>query len=332
MKLIPACSVLWSSLLILWSSQIETEHSNIDVCQEEKLTHYLQCNPEEDDYVEEEAVTDNFRCLLYPKNKLNCSWSFDTLQNDTQVFVYISTCDDERTIHSLNHSFVEKVGSTSLILKEHETLYVILQFNITLRDKWTSYTYTYDLDMLEVLSPPKDLSALIKDGDLLVTWSPPYSQVTINPKCFDYQLDMGDQEKPRNFSGQLSATLSNADPDHIYRVRIRTRKGTACAYESHWSDWSDAVMVMGSNYKLNTLAIVSISLGIPMILLAVLLLVRYQRVSMVLFPPIPCPPPKYIHILQKNDTFNVFHQAPQTEPVEEITEVEDTEPDPGSVF
>lgn len=49
----------------------------------------LQCYPEEDDYVEEEAVTDNFHCLLYPKNKLNCSWSFNTLQDDTEVFVDI---------------------------------------------------------------------------------------------------------------------------------------------------------------------------------------------------------------------------------------------------
>lgn len=45
----------------------------------------------------------------------------------------------------------------------------------------------------EVLSPPHNISASVKDGDLLVSWALPYSQVSSNPSCFEYQLDMGDQ-------------------------------------------------------------------------------------------------------------------------------------------
>lgn len=37
---------------------------------------------------EKNAVIDNFRCLLYPTNLLNCSWSFDTFQVDPQLSVY----------------------------------------------------------------------------------------------------------------------------------------------------------------------------------------------------------------------------------------------------
>ncbi len=39
--------------------------------------------------VERTAVADNFLCLLYPTNILNCSWSFPTLQKESQLFVYI---------------------------------------------------------------------------------------------------------------------------------------------------------------------------------------------------------------------------------------------------
>lgn len=35
------------------------------------------------------TVNETFTCLLYPTNLLNCSWSFDTLQKDTQLSVHI---------------------------------------------------------------------------------------------------------------------------------------------------------------------------------------------------------------------------------------------------
>lgn len=47
----------------------------------------------------------------------------------------------------------------------------------------------------EVLPPPPNFSASLRDGELLVTWSPPISRATKNLKCFEYQLDMGDQVK-----------------------------------------------------------------------------------------------------------------------------------------
>lgn len=39
------------------------------------------------------------------------------------------------------------------------------------------------------------------------------------------------------------------------------------------------------------------------------------RVMKVLFPPIPRPPPKYIHFLEKNDTLGVSRHAPSTHPI-----------------
>ncbi|XP_076600413.1 uncharacterized protein LOC143328877 [Chaetodon auriga] len=332
MKLFPVRSIVWLSLLVLWASLSETEANNPDVCQDEKFVGDLQPFPELGDYVELDAVIDKFLCLLYPTNVLNCTWSFHTLQKATQLSVYISVCDNERAVHSLNYPSAERVGSRSLALREHEVLYVILQFNVTLHDMWTVYTYTYNMAMLEVLPPPQNISASVKHGDLLVTWDLPSSRVDSNPLCFEYQLDMGDQERAKNVINQLSYTELNADPSHTYSVRMRVRNIDLCQENPQWSDWSHAVTVEQSVFKLNTLVIISISLGIPMIFLAVLLLVRYQRVSEVLFPPIPRPPLKYIYFLEKNDTFNFFRPAPSPEPVEEITEVEDTEQSSGKTF
>ncbi|XP_074506528.1 uncharacterized protein LOC141776679 [Sebastes fasciatus] len=343
MKLFPIHPILWSSLLVWCASQsdisplpAETEANNHDVCTAEKdpgNTHPLN-PPEQENHVEEEKVNEDvFRCLLYPTNLLNCSWSFHTLQKDTHLFVNISICDDKRAVHPLDLSSEERVGSLSLTLHEHEheTLYVILRFNISLHDEWTVYTSAYDMDILEVLSPPQNISASVKDGGLLVTWGLPPRQEDIPPECFEYQLDMGDQEGPKTFPDQLSYTEANADPTRSYSVRMRARKTDSCGIPE-WSAWSHAVTVEHPIYKLNILVIISISLGIPMILLAVLLLARHQRVTKVLFPPIPRPPAKYKCFLEKNDTFNLFYPAPSAEPVEEITEVEDTEQKAGKTL
>ncbi|XP_070775088.1 interleukin-13 receptor subunit alpha-1-like isoform X2 [Enoplosus armatus] len=239
-------------------------------------------------------------------------------------------------METFSASFTQQIYSTAPGLS---TLYrrilssLSISAFVTTKGQFTLYTIRLGNESdREVLSPPQNVSASIKDGGLLVTWGLPRSREYSNPSCFEYQLDMGDQERPKNLTGQLSFLEQNADPCRTYRVRMRTKKMGYCLGSPQWSDWSHTVTVEPSVYRLNTLVIVSISLGIPMILLAVLLLVRHQRVSEVLFPPIPRPPPKYKCFLEKNDTSNLFHLASSAEPEAEITEVEDTEENPGKTF
>ncbi|XP_038574570.1 interleukin-13 receptor subunit alpha-1-like isoform X2 [Micropterus salmoides] len=334
MKLFPVHPMFCSVLLVLWTSQSVTEANNPEVCQEEVLlTDELSPLNSSGDDIEEAALEDNFLCVLYPTNTLNCSWSFHTLQKDTQLSVYISICDGESAVHSRNLS-AERVGSSTLVLPEYQMLFVVIHFNVTLHDMWTVYAYKYSRDMLEVLPPPQNISALVKDGRLLVTWSLPQSWEKVNSFCFEYQLDIGDQGSPKNLSDHLFYTEPNVDPSRTYRVRIRTRKNNHCISNLLWSDWSQTVTVeqTGQIIKLNAMVIVSISLGIPMILLAVLLLGLYQRVTKVLYPPIPRPPPKYKSFLEKSDMFNFFHLPLSAEPDAEITVVEDTEQNLGKKF
>ncbi|KAE8291288.1 hypothetical protein D5F01_LYC10885 [Larimichthys crocea] len=326
MKLFPVHSILWSSLLlVLLASQSGTDASNPDVCQDTRSYGSLERNSSKpvDHHTEIVKKIEDVVCRLYPTNKLNCSWP-SILQEDIQLSVFISICDDKKAV--FNFSSVDKGGPVSLTLLEQEISDVlILQLNVTQHDRWTAVIHTVKMSELEVLPPPTNISASVRDGSLTVKWSLPHSRETNDSSCFQYELDMGDQENPRQLDGEESYTEQNVDPNLTYKVRIRARKEEDCQEQPEWSDWSHTVIVEPSVHKLNIPVIISISLGIPMILLAVVLLVRYQRVSEVLFPPIPRPPPKYIYFLEKNETSNLFHTAPPTEPMEEITEVEDTE-------
>ncbi|XP_034469677.1 uncharacterized protein LOC117778300 [Hippoglossus hippoglossus] len=324
--------VLWSSFLVLWPSQGAMEGINQDICQGEEpnevlyVAHFMNSSLQEEEELDLTEVDETFICLLYPTNLLNCSWSFLTLEKDMQLSVSISVCHDNTTVQSRSQSPVERVGSRSLVLQQHEKIKVVLQFNMSQHDKWRVYTYTYDTDTLEVLSPPS-ISAAFKDGELLVKWA------QSSPMCFEYQLDLGNQEPPKQLTSQQSYTELSTDPTFTYRVRMRTRKLAICIL-TQWSEWSPTVTVepSGEPDKLNTLSIISISFGIPMILLALLLLVRHQRVSKLLFPPIPQPPPKYIYFLEENDTFNFFHPVLPSKAEEEITKVEEEEENPLKTF
>ncbi|XP_062413687.1 granulocyte-macrophage colony-stimulating factor receptor subunit alpha-like [Pungitius pungitius] len=330
MKLLPGHPRLWAYLLVLCVSQSETEPDYPDVCEMDREPgNIIPQMSSGNQYVGVAHLNDNFRCLFYTTNLLNCSWSFHTLQKDAQLFVHISICDDDREVHYANLSSEERVGSLSLTLHKNEMLSVILHLNITLHGNWTVYTSEYDMDLLEVQPPPQNITASFGDGGLLVTWGLPQGRTVSNEHCFEYQLDLGDQESPKKITGSRSYMEPNADPTYTYSVRVRTRKTNLCTSPSHWSDWSDPITVATSVYKFNTLVIFSISLGTPMILLAGLLLLRHQRVCSVLFPPIPRPPQKYKGMLEKGDTFNLHHAAP---PAEEITTVLCTEQRPEKTF
>ncbi|KAJ4944191.1 hypothetical protein JOQ06_012736 [Pogonophryne albipinna] len=196
MKMFPAHPILWSSLLVLFALQIEADIS--DVCEDTMSSDNIdaQSTSVQGHEVEREHIHDKDpTCVLYPTNILNCSWSFNTVQQDTQLFVNISICAGNKSVQSPDLSSEEKVGSRSLALHDHKMSHLILHFNFTLGDNWTVYVSKYDLNMLEVLSPPQNISASIKDGGLLVTWGLPHSRAKPEPEpdCFEYQLDMGDQ-------------------------------------------------------------------------------------------------------------------------------------------
>lgn len=56
-----------------------------------------------------------------------------------------------------------------------------------------SSTYFVNVFATEVLSPPSNISASVKDGRLLVAWGLPGSRTTNNKDCFKYELDLGDK-------------------------------------------------------------------------------------------------------------------------------------------
>ncbi|XP_005943230.1 interleukin-5 receptor subunit alpha isoform X1 [Haplochromis burtoni] len=335
MAVFPIRLVIWSTSLVLWFPQsAATESHGLDLCQEFSDTYemvYIQNSAEEISHKQLSEIKETFICLLDSTNKLNCSWSFNTLEKDTRLSVFISVCNEETVIKSLSHTFAERVGSMSLTVSG-EISGVVLHFNMSLHN-WISYTYVYDMDTLEHLPPPANISASFNNDNLIVKWDLPRTRNAVNPKCFENEVEIRDQEKTTSWlpKQHTNQTVASVDPSHSYSVRMRTRISSHCSGSDHWSEWSPTVtpLMERSDSVLKPVVIVFICLGVPMGLLALLLFVRYQRVTKVLFPPIPRPPAKYKYFLEKSDAFNFFYSTPSAKPEEVITEVEDTGKNPG---
>ncbi|XP_049603072.1 granulocyte-macrophage colony-stimulating factor receptor subunit alpha isoform X2 [Syngnathus scovelli] len=326
MKVCPLHPLVCCSLLILWAFQ-SAETTNAEVCQDEKSIGNLQLlssSLHEHNFMDIEE-NNNFNCFLYPTNLLNCSWIFPTLDKEFQLYVHISICDNNSTVQPLHLISKQHSGSTCIALKQYECLYVIIQFNVSLHHQWAVYSYVYDTEMMEVLPPPGNISASVKDKDLVVTWDKPRGRANYRSVCFEYQLAVGNQEQTQIQCCELSHTMPNANLASTYSVKVRTRKRSTCSGSQLWSDWSDTVIIQQSFYTFNITIIVAIAIGIPMILLTLLLLVRNHRVAQVLYPTIPRPPLKYKHFLEENNAFNFYHPSPSVKYEEEITVVEDAE-------
>lgn len=343
MAVFPIRLVIWSTSLVLWFPQsAATESRGLDLCQEfldekyELAMVHIQNSAEKISQKQLSDIKETFICLLHSTNELNCSWSFNTLEKDTQLSVFISVCNEETLIGSLSRTFAERVGSMSLTVSE-EIAGVVLHFNMSLHN-WITYTYLYDMDTLEHLPPPANISASFNNGTLIVKWDLPHTRNIVNPTCFENEVELHDQSlqkqgKPTPLLPKHHTyhTVASVDPSHSYSVRMRTRISKSCSGSHHWSEWSPTVTpsMERSDSVLKPVVIVFICLGVPMGLLALLLFVRYQRVTKVLFPPIPRPPAKYKYFLEKSDAFNFFYSTPSARPEEVITEVEDTGKNPG---
>nr|XP_015812958.2 granulocyte-macrophage colony-stimulating factor receptor subunit alpha [Nothobranchius furzeri]XP_054607464.1 granulocyte-macrophage colony-stimulating factor receptor subunit alpha [Nothobranchius furzeri] len=329
MELLPALPICWYCLLVLLMSRHETEAVLSDVCLLDNDDVFLLNSTGLDEVVGITNFKESFACVLYPSDLLNCSWSFLTLEKDTHLSIVMSECKEDTPVDLESKLSVPRVGFWVLNMSQKD--HVIVCFNMTKDVEWMVNIRRYEMDLIRPLSPPTNVCASIEGTHLYISWNLPDSNNIANPDCFEYQLDLGEQEDLRMLTGTLQYVELNAASSRSYRVRIRTRTSQYCHGYQHWSQWSPTVSLAAEEpwYTLDPLVIVAICLGIPMILLAVLLMVRHQRLTSILFPPIPRPPPQYKYFLEKGDPVCFYPSVPEKHE-EEITEVEDAEQNPES--
>ncbi|KAL7845803.1 hypothetical protein AOLI_G00239950 [Acnodon oligacanthus] len=248
----------------------------------------------------------NISCFIYKSSLLNCSWSTHMLPTDAKYSAFFHFCNDEpqgSPIH-LNCSSNHEMERVECLGRINSSTSVTVQVNISIPSQWYITCKTFTEEDIEIFDPPEITSSTIKSKDLEINWLLPKSINSVESHCFEYELKINDEivSISTHSNSNLTYTKKNIDLARSYSVQIRT-KMVYCVSDGHWSDWSETKVVGPTEnpYQLNVYVIASIAFVLPMILLAFLLVCKFQRLSEKLFPSIPSPSMKVKTLLEKED-------------------------------
>ncbi|KAL2088098.1 hypothetical protein ACEWY4_016926 [Coilia grayii] len=268
----------------------------------------------------------NISCAVDMQNHLNFSWDGWSLPGHAHYSISYLVCrEEEAVLESSEERFYTPVYHTLIGNQETKdnTLfvfeYIILRINVSYPYMWYIQTQKWDILDIENLDPPRITKASIESERLHLQWDVPRSRGTTNPDCFMYELKINGEV--RTLEEGLNHSEESIDPTRHYKIQMRVKTRPICSRSVLWSDWT-SVLDLGPSVtrppNINLGVIVAIALGLPMILLSVLLLCKYQRVLEKLFPPVPGPSIKIEGLLERD---NVTQQTQPHSWMEEVTEV-----------
>ncbi|KAG7271049.1 hypothetical protein CRUP_005898 [Coryphaenoides rupestris] len=252
--------VCWFLALVLWplgATRMEIISSDLDFCYEDDPTRQrynrtssgemqLIVDEEEDVEVDVEEVS----CFLYPERLLRCTIPSRNLNRGSQLSAVVNISDKEGKTTALPECSLETVGPSeeppggTVCVVECRVDFIFSSLMVHLKvselDTRTLYCQNLSFEMLEVLSPPPNISVKEMEGFLQVRWGIPYSSST-EANCFHYELEVNQQVSV--IEGRNSEQVPLPGP---CLVRMRTRVSPNCLGSTEWSTWSHAIATGGT--------------------------------------------------------------------------------------
>ncbi|KAA0722823.1 5-hydroxytryptamine receptor 3A [Triplophysa tibetana] len=272
---------------------------------------------------------ERFTCIMNMQNHLRCSWSTTNLPENAEYSAEIRIQNSHQILSCFQ--IVEKQAVECHGHVMHEEHEIMLKVNISLPT--LSYRIGKNFDTVDIvkLNPPENITISNDLTKIEIKWTHSegngFSQ---NPLCYKYELKINDEVRTLNmftYEGILSTnaklcngvfslkvvTLSDGHSSYIkqdidvtrtYAIQVRVKQSMACSNNPiHWSDWSSVLEVgpFENKYSVNPWVISVIAFVLPMLLLAILLLCKCQRLPKKLFPPIPGPSVNVKNLLDKDN-------------------------------
>ncbi|XP_026865814.2 interleukin-5 receptor subunit alpha-like [Electrophorus electricus] len=248
---------------------------------------------------------DDISCMIYKSEHINCSWSTQTLPKTAQYSAsFRFECKDvDHPLHCLQDTAKESIECQSNFSIHSDMLVLV---NISMPGHWFALEKAFYIEYIEKLDPPEITTALNQPGYLEINWSMPKNIKNLNDWCFTYEIKINNETV--QLTHRLAYNKTKIDPTKCYRIQMRTKVGDDCAEAKYWSEWSAVVEVGPSEnpHQLNIVMIASIVFVLPMVLLALLLVCKFQRLSEKLFPSVPTPSGNVKMLLERDDFSHVM--------------------------
>ncbi|XP_063999545.1 granulocyte-macrophage colony-stimulating factor receptor subunit alpha-like [Pogoniulus pusillus] len=280
------------------------------------------------------SAVENFSCVVYNISFMNCTWQAGRdAPGDTQYFLYWQNSRDDDVMECELYIKDENGRNTGCRFRnvsiEIEKAYFVV--NGSSKESLIQFYDEYiQLYTTEILTPPLHIavSCTRESAGCIITWQPPLTSHVENTKCFQYEINIQNKDKPKEEKKDPPITVrnnryefQNYNKEKKYILKIRAR-GKNCLLSSKWGEWSEPVEFgQGKDYFIFVLLFL-IALGtISVTLLQYCLFKRYCSVKS-LFSPIPQPRDKF-NPLPDEDTQLEYANLQKRDCIEEITIVKE---------
>ncbi|XP_028825181.1 cytokine receptor common subunit gamma-like [Denticeps clupeoides] len=181
------------------------------------------------------------------------------------------------------------------------------EFYSTLQGNGSMHNQTLRLKDRVKLNPPTNLTVEWKDDNLLLHWVTGSSV-----HCYEYEIQYSrnDQWKDSTkLNGGNEFMLALPSNTSRYEFKVRVRIGEACGLSTLWSEWSP-IVAWGNSTAVNEIKRPSSSyviqtvcgvMAAALLILLSFLLVRSERLRVILVPVVPNPVKNLVELI---DTYN----------------------------
>lgn len=253
---------------------------------------------------------DKMICILDMKKSLSCYWNISGLPKNAAYSANVTIDHLNQNLkcsHVVEKEALDCHGPIDVELNDLKTIVVNVSISLpTLR--YITATVFKSLSIVK-LHPPHNIFSTISNNlkNLEINWTLGDWTVSQNHKCYEYELKINDEVVPLA-DGVSSFIKQDVDLTRKYSIKVRVKLSEGCGGGVHWSEWSPVYEVGPSEnkYSVNPWVITVIVLILPMFLLAILLLCKFQRLPKKLFPPIPGPSINVKNLLEKEHDFQDF--------------------------
>ncbi|XP_056612102.1 interleukin-5 receptor subunit alpha-like isoform X2 [Triplophysa dalaica] len=266
---------------------------------------------------------ERFTCIMNMTNHLHCFWSITNLPENAEYSADLTYKNSHQILSCFQIVEKQAVECHGHVMPEESGF--MLKVNMSLPTLSYRIGKRFDRDDIVKLDPPDNIRISNDLTKIKINWTHTEEKgFSQNPSCFKYEIKINDEVVTLP-DGQSYYIKQDVDVMRKYAIQVRAKPTSNCGDAIHWSDWSSVLEVgpFEDKYHVNPWVITVIAFVLPMLLLAILLLCKCQRLPKKLFPPIPGPSVNVKNLLDEVDYIQdmssryVYHDTEVVHTVEE---------------
>ncbi|NXU50448.1 IL2RG protein, partial [Turnix velox] len=236
-------------------------------------------------------------CVVFNEEYMTCLWgSRETPATNYSLYYWYK---NKPTVVECKHYLQEQGTNVGCHFNQSE-ITQFQPFNVLLNASLTLRTFHKSMELQDLVKPGAPINLTIHNtssNQLHLTWSTPYPRARCLEHAVKYKSNKDTSWTEQQVNGVVFS-LPSVDYEKYYTFYVRSKVSSYCGRTQLWSEWSIPV-VWGSNstkgaaeeqfhwFWIHTVLIPIASCLFLLVL--VILLVRMERVWVILMPRIPNP-------------------------------------------